>query len=384
LSLALKFGIIPILEYNYSPIMFKPLIEIKNLYKTFGSNTVLKNISFDIHQGEFLTLLGPSGCGKTTLLRLLSGFEIPSQGQMFMDGQLINQTPPQRRNMHTIFQYYALFPHLNVFENVAFSLKCQKIPNNEIKIRVKEALKLVQLDGFQERNVQFLSGGQQQRVAIARAIINKPKVLLLDEPLSSLDYRLRKKMQVELKKLQKELKMTFVFVTHDQEEALSMSDRIIIFNQGQIEQIGSPHDIYENPKSLYVAKFIGETNTFNISVLEMTNEHIITKIAGVLIQCKRIKNVCNGDPLYLLVRPEDIRVYHITSETNIDQKITGKVIDVTYKGSTVDLMVELSTGQIVSTSEFFDEEHEKLEYTLNEKVYIEWLTGWEVLLPYEH
>ena len=301
-----------------------------------------------------------------------------------MDGVLINQTPPQKRNMHTIFQNYALFPHLNVFDNVAFSLVCQKLPKTEINARVKESLKLVQLDGFQDRNIQFLSGGQQQRVAISRAIINQPKILLLDEPLSSLDYRLRKKMQLELKKLQKDLNMTFVFVTHDQEEALSMSDRIIIFNQGKVEQIGTPHDIYENPKNLYVAKFIGETNTFNISVQEITHEHIITKIAGVPIHCKRIMNVCNGDPLYLLVRPEDIRVHHITSQTDIEQKLCGRVIDVTYKGPTVDLMVELSSGQIVATSEFFDEEHEKLEYTLNEKVYIEWPTGWEVLLPYEH
>ena len=371
--------------YNFSyGQMNHPIIEIKHLKKKFGLLSILKNISFDIYAGEFLTLLGPSGCGKTTLLRILSGFESPSEGNIFMEGSNINLIPPQKRNMHTIFQNYALFPHMNVAENVAFSLSCQHVSRQNIDIRVKEALEIVQLSGFQDRNIASLSGGQQQRVAIARAIINKPKVLLLDEPLSSLDYRLRKKMQLELKNLQKELNMTFVFVTHDQEEALSMSDRIIIFNQGKIEQIGTPYDIYENPKSLYVAKFIGETNIFNISVHEITNEHIISKIAGVKIKCKRIANIFSGDPLYLSIRPEDINVYPAHEVETIENKIPGTVVDFIYKGSTVDLNIALSSGQMVSVTEFFDEEHEQIHYKLNEQVYIEWPTGWEVLLPHEH
>lgn len=362
----------------------KPIIEISNLKKKFGGLSILKGISFDIYPGEFLTLLGPSGCGKTTLLRLLSGFETPTHGHIFMEGSDITHISPQKRNMHTIFQNYALFPHMTVFENVAFSLNCKKIDSTEINHRVKNALELVQLDGFQDRNIQQLSGGQQQRVAIARAIINQPKVLLLDEPLSSLDYRLRKKMQSELKKLQKELNMTFVFVTHDQEEALSMSDRVIIFNQGRIEQIGTPYDIYENPNSLHVAKFIGETNIFNISVHEMTTEHIITKVSGIKVICKKIPNVYSGDPLYLTIRPEDIRVYPISEIENHQEKICGKVVDMTYKGSTVDLNIELTSGQIIAVTEFFDEEHEQIHYNLDETVCIEWPTGWEVLLPYEH
>lgn len=359
-------------------------IQIKNLEKSYGKNIILQNLSFDIYAGEFLTLLGPSGCGKTTLLKILSGFETPSQGDIFIDGIHINHLPPQKRTVHTIFQNYALFPHMNVFENVAFALRCQNVEESLIHHQVEDALNLVELLTFKNRSIQDLSGGQQQRVAIARAIINQPKILLLDEPLSSLDYRLRKKMQIELKNLQKRLNMTFIFVTHDQEEALSMSDRIIIFNHGQIEQIGTPYDIYENPKNLYVAQFIGETNIFNITIHSMNSQHIYTKIAGVPITCKRPSNVCNGDPMHLLIRPENIRVYHLDANDKSIDKLTGRIIDITYKGPTIDLNVLLDSGQIISTSEFFDEDHENIHYQLHEKVYLEWPIGWEVLLPYEH
>lgn len=363
--------------------MIKPLIELKHIKKSFEHQMILKDISFDIYPGEFLTLLGPSGCGKTTLLRLISGFESPNSGDIVMEGQSITHLPPQKRNVHTIFQNYALFPHMNVYDNVAFSLSCQNLPTQDIEQRVENALSMVQLDGFQKRQIQTLSGGQQQRVAIARAIINHPKILLLDEPLSSLDYRLRKNMQIELKKLQKNLNMTFIFVTHDQEEALSMSDRIIILNQGKIEQMGTPLDIYENPKSLHVAKFIGETNIFNVRVDAFNDDFIFTTIEGLRISCKRTIDVHVEKPLYVLIRPEDIRVYPLETHENDKDKMTGRVVDVTYKGPTVDLNIELDSGQIIATSEFFDEEHEKIEYTLNEKVYIEWPIGWEVLLPHE-
>ena len=364
--------------------MPKPLLQLKNIQKSFSYLSVLRGISFDIHAGEFLTLLGPSGCGKTTLLKIISGFESPSAGEIIMDGRKITKLPPQQRNVHTIFQNYALFPHMNVAENVAFSLVCKGIPETEIRELVDKTLKIVQLENFHSRNIQQLSGGQQQRVAIARAIINQPKILLLDEPLSSLDYRLRKNMQLELKNLQKELDMTFIFVTHDQEEALSMSDRIIIFNQGKIEQMGTPFDIYENPNNLYVAKFIGETNIFNITVHELTSELMYTKVAGKTLACKRPNNVCCGDPMHLIVRPEDIKVQHIKENQDVSSKITGEIIDITYKGSTVDFIIRLNSGQLIASTSFFDENVVMLDYKLNEQVYIEWPTGWEVLLPYEH
>ena len=273
---------------------------------------------------------------------------------------------------------------MNVAENVGFSLVCQGVAKQEIEERVNSTLKTVQLDHFHTRNIQQLSGGQQQRVAIARAIINQPKILLLDEPLSSLDYRLRKNMQIELKNLQKELNMTFIFVTHDQEEALSMSDRIIIFNQGKIEQMGTPFEIYENPNNLYVAKFIGETNIFNITVHELSTELMYTKVAGIRLACKRPRNVCCGDPMHLIVRPEDIKVQHVQANQDLSSKIIGEIVDITYKGSTVDLIIRLNSGQLIASTSFFDEGHALLDYKLHERVYIEWPTGWEVLLPYEH
>ncbi len=359
-----------------------PLIEIKQLSKAYGSADILNNISLDVHPGEFLTLLGPSGCGKTTLLRLISGFEQPSSGEIYINGQCVNHLPPQKRDVHTVFQSYALFPHLSVFENVAFALRCQKIAHGEVEQRVKDALRLVQLEAFSSRSIRQLSGGQQQRVAIARAIINRPQVLLLDEPLSSLDYRLRKAMQYELKQLQKTLSITFIFVTHDQEEALSMSDRIVIFNHGRIEQIGTPREVYETPANLHVAQFIGEANIFEIDVHAVDKQHLKTKIESTLLLCKNTGNYQPGEKAYLIVRPEDIRVWGETEVSDSTGMLPGKIVDIIYKGSTVDLKVKLSSGKIINASEFFDEDDDKLEYAPNETVWVHWLTGWEVLLPY--
>ncbi len=361
-----------------------PLIEIKNVCKSIQSLNILTDISFSVQPGEFLTLLGPSGCGKTTLLRMISGFDQPSSGHIYMSGVCVNHLPPQKRDVHTVFQSYALFPHLSVFENVAFALRCQRINNEEITHRVHESLRLVQLESFSSRNIKQLSGGQQQRVAIARAIINRPKVLLLDEPLSSLDHRLRQAMQYELKQLQKTLDMTFIFVTHDQEEALSMSDRIVIFNHGHVEQIGTPRDVYENPDSLHVAKFIGEANIFDIEVLNLNEQVLITEVESTTLFCKNTGKYNIGDKLHLMVRPEDIRVWSDAEVPDTKGMLPGKIIDIVYKGSTVDLKVALSSGKIINASEFFDEDDDKLEYLLNENVWVHWLTGWEVLLAYEN
>lgn len=363
--------------------MNEPLIEIKHVCKSYGSSLILDDLNLSVFNGEFLTLLGPSGCGKTTLLRLISGFEQPSSGDIIINGRCVNNLPPQQRDVHTVFQSYALFPHLSVFENVAFALRCKKVAEEEIHSRVEQALRLVRLESFAARNIKQLSGGQQQRVAIARAIINRPQVLLLDEPLSSLDYRLRKAMQYELKQLQKALNMTFIFVTHDQEEALSMSDRIVIFNHGRIEQIGTPREVYETPANLHVASFIGEANIFDTQVAAIQGDNVIVDIESVPITCKNTAHYQPGDRLHLIVRPEDIRVWGLTEIAENAGILPGKIVDMVYKGSTVDVKVALKSGSIINASEFFDEDDDKLEYALNEPVWVQWLTGWEVLLPYE-
>jgi len=364
--------------------MSEPLIEIRQVSKSYGNTLILEDMSLSIYDGEFLTLLGPSGCGKTTLLRMISGFEQPDAGEIYIAGRCVNQLPPQQRDVHTVFQSYALFPHLSVFENVAFALRCKKIADSEVRTRVMEALSLVQLEQFAERGIQQLSGGQQQRVAIARAIVNRPQVLLLDEPLSSLDYSLRKAMQSELKQLQKTLNMTFIFVTHDQEEALSMSDRIVILNQGKIAQIGTPRSVYETPRNRYVASFIGEANIFDIDVQNVNGKSLQTIVENVSLSCPNTGDFQAGDRLHLIVRPEDIRVWGLSEIENSDGMLPGKITEIIYKGSTVDLKVKLASGKIISASEFFDEDDDKLEYSPNENVWVQWLPGWEVLLPYEN
>lgn len=363
--------------------MSAPLIEIKYLTQYFGETPILKSINFSVEQGEFLTLLGPSGCGKTTLLRLISGFEQPTSGEIFINGKLVNNLPPQQRDVHTVFQSYALFPHLSVFENVAFPLKCKKTPADEIEARVMQTLQLVQLQHLANRNIKKLSGGQQQRIAIARAVINKPQVLLLDEPLSSLDYRLRRAMQYELKQLQKALNITFIFVTHDQDEALSMSDRIIVFNHGEIEQIGTPRDVYETPNNLHVAQFIGETNIFDVNIDVTDGTNMQTTIENTIINCKNKANFKENEKVHLVIRPEDIRVQSKAEVTDSTGMLPGKITDIVYKGTTVDLKVALASGRIINASEFFNEDDDELEFTLNESVWVHWLSGWEVVLPYE-
>ena len=256
----------------------KKIIELKNITKSFDGVPVLQNVNLDIYDNEFITLLGPSGCGKTTMLRLIGGFETPDEGDIVFLGNKINDVPPYKRNVNTVFQKYALFPHLNVFENVAFPLREKKVPKEEIQAKVTEMLSLVALKGFENRSVTRLSGGQQQRVAIARALVAHPQVLLLDEPLGALDLKLRKDMQVELKKIQKQTGITFVFVTHDQEEALSMSDTVVVMSEGKIQQIGTPIDIYNEPQNAFVADFIGESNILDGIMLE--DYKVIVDVGG--------------------------------------------------------------------------------------------------------
>ncbi|MGB6977030.1 MAG: spermidine/putrescine ABC transporter ATP-binding protein PotA, partial [Gammaproteobacteria bacterium] len=325
----------------------------------------------------------PSGCGKTTLMRLLSGFERPDTGQIFINGKDVTNVPPEQRHVNMVFQSYALFPHMTVFENVAFGLRCKHLPETEIQSRVTQALNMVKLEAFSKRKPQQLSGGQQQRVAIARAVVNRPLVLLLDEPLSALDYNLRKEMQIELKDLQRKLGITFVFVTHDQEEALSMSERVAVMNQGMIEQIGTPRDVYEEPQNLFVADFIGEANIFTTRVETVANSHLIAKIEDQVFTFPNKKQFKPGQTIHVVVRPEDIEVWGQAEVSKTPDMLPGIVEQAIYKGSTVDLMVRLPSNKLIAATEFFDEDDEKLEYNLGEKVWLQWVVGWEVLIGNE-
>lgn len=359
------------------------IIELCEVSKNYHDHPVLNNISFEVKNGEFLTLLGPSGCGKTTLLRLLSGFEAPSNGTIYIDGKNVAGLGPQQRLVNTVFQSYALFPHMTVFDNVAFGLRCKNLPKDEIEQRVMESLKMVKLETLLHRKPHQLSGGQQQRVAIARAVVNKPLVLLLDEPLSSLDYRLRKMMQIELKQLQTELGITFIFVTHDQEEALSMSDRVAIMFDGKIAQIGTPREVYEEPLSLEVAKFIGEVNIFETKILSANDSNLEVEIEGRQFILKNRKNFTSDQTLCSLVRPEDLQVWAQSEVTDHSSMFPACVEQVIYKGSTVDLMLRLPSNKVLAATQFFNEDDEKLDFQLGESVWVNWVPGWEVILADE-
>lgn len=302
--------------------MEKNIISLCDISVKYGSNTVLNNISLNIKDKEFVTLLGPSGCGKTTTLRIIGGFINPDSGTVMFDGKKINNVPPYKRNINTVFQKYALFPHLNVSDNIAFGLKIKKLGKNEIRRRVDEMLDMVNLSGFEKRSVASLSGGQQQRVAIARALVNRPQVLLLDEPLGALDLKLRKDMQKELKKIQQQLEITFIYVTHDQEEALTMSDTVVVMNNGNIQQIGSPVDIYNEPVNAFVADFIGESNIMDGI---MIRDYEVS-IFGERFECAD-KNFGENNPVDVVIRPEDIRL--VPPE---EAKLKGIVESVIFKG----------------------------------------------------
>ncbi|MEH7609782.1 ABC transporter ATP-binding protein [Gottfriedia acidiceleris] len=322
----------------------KNIIEIEQVEKNFSENYVISPLSLEIYSGEFLTILGPSGCGKTTLLRMIAGFEEPSSGVIKLNGEAINSLPPYKRDMNLVFQHYALFPHMNVERNIQFGLKMKGISLEEQKVRADEAMRLTQLTEYRNRKPSQLSGGQQQRVAIARAIVNNPKVLLLDEPLGALDFKLRKDLQRELKNLQRELGITFIYVTHDQEEAMSMSDRIVVMNNGKIEQIGTPKEIYQHPASKFVATFIGENNFFDKGVKEIA------------------------------VRPENIKVSHATNENN---PYSGIIRDVEFVGTLNKIFIDLQKHeQTIIVYQMPDQ----TSFNRNDKVEISWKSEDEVIM----
>ena len=310
--------------------MSKELIRLRDLCMAFDDEPVLDHINLYINDKEFLTLLGPSGCGKTTTLRIIGGFATPTSGDVLFDGVRINDVPPYQRQINTVFQKYALFPHLNVYENIAFGLRMQKLPEAEIKERVMEMLETVSLKGFEHRRPEALSGGQQQRVAIARALVNRPKVLLLDEPLAALDLKLRKDMQIELKRIQQQVGITFIYVTHDQEEALTMSDTIVVMDKGSIQQIGTPEDIYNEPKNAFVADFIGESNIIDGSMPEDN----VVQVYGRRFPCLD-GGFAPNEAVDVVIRPEDIDIVPVEQG-----QLTGTVTSVTFKGMQYDIIVD--------------------------------------------
>lgn len=316
------------------------LIQFRNIVKEFDGQIVLKGINLDIYENEFVTLLGPSGCGKTTLLRILGGFLDATEGAIIFDGEDIKDLPPYKRELNTVFQKYALFPHMSVYENIAFGLKIKKMSKDVIEQKVMRMLKLIGLEGYENKNVTMLSGGQQQRIAIARALVNEPKVLLLDEPLGALDLKLRKEMQYELKRIQQEVGITFVYVTHDQEEALTMSDKIVVMKQGEIQQVGTPVEIYNEPKNRYVANFIGESNIINGVMLK----DYLVKFDDHEFECVDF-GFKDNERVDIVLRPEDLDIVPLEQG-----KLSGQVLSVLFKGVWNEVMVETVPGTTVTVN----------------------------------
>ncbi len=320
--------------------MSEQLLELKNIKKRFGETDVLNGITLSIKKGEFITFLGASGCGKTTTLRIIAGLEEPDSGTVFLDGKDVTSIPPNQRDVNTVFQNYALFPHLNVEANVGYGLKIKRVPKAEIKKKVTEILELVQLTGYEKRMPSELSGGQKQRVAIARALVNSPKLLLLDEPLGALDLKLRRTMQIELKRLQKKLGITFLYITHDQEEAINMSDRIVVMKDGRFEQIGTPDEIYNHPKTSYVADFVGNANVISGVVQKVTDTEAQVLIENQMMYAEPIAGICEGMQVNLAVRRENLKVC-----TECKEGLDAVLEDKSFTAGQLHLTLKLKSGK---------------------------------------
>lgn len=363
------------------------VLELKDIVKSFGETEVLKGVSLAMTEGEFVTFLGSSGCGKTTILRIIAGLEYPDSGKVLIEGTDMESLGPEKRNVNMVFQNYALFPHMNVEQNIGYGLKIKGVAKDEIKIRVKEMLKLVQLEGFESRRPSAMSGGQRQRVAIARALINNPRVLLLDEPLGALDLQLRRQMQLELKHLQKELGITFVYITHDQEEALNMSDRIVILHNGKIEQVGTPAEIYDDPKTAYVASFVGSANILDGTVAKAGGEQVVLKCSFGTMHARYRKDPAGhraagyrdakeGDRLTLAIRSENIG---IAREPGTDTYIEGVISEKSFAGGMLRIAVKTSDDtEIVISRHGIN-----IDYAIGEHVYMEWPAEAAVLVDME-
>lgn len=321
-------------------------IDLQSITKRYGETVVVHEMNLQIQKGEFFSFLGPSGCGKTTTLRMIGGFEQPSSGQIYLDGQPIAGTPPYMRNVNTVFQSYALFPHMSIFDNVAFGLRMKNVGGAELQQRVTTALETVKLKDMGSRKPSQLSGGQRQRVALARAIVNRPSVLLLDEPLSALDLKLRRAMQIELKELQTKLGITFIFVTHDQEEALTISDRIAVMSQGRLEQVGTPTEIYERPRSRFVADFIGTTNFVPGKVLESSDQKLVVKTADGVLNSAASTGMGVGEDVTMSIRPEKISLSSTPAAAG-ENRLEGTIHEVIYLGTATHYIVTLASGQQV-------------------------------------
>jgi len=334
----------------------KIALVLKDICKNFGNVTAVKNFRLDVKDGEFISLLGPSGCGKTTLLRIVAGFEIPDSGEVLLDGKSILQLPPFKRPMNMVFQRYALFPHMTVYENIAFSQFLKKKPKEETQEKVNKMLSLVQLEGFEQRKPDQLSGGQCQRIALARALINEPRVLLLDEPLGALDLKIRKQMQIELKNIQEKLKITFIYVTHDQEEALVMSDRIVLMKLGEIMQVDTPKRIYNHPNSRFAATFIGESNVLEGEVAHIHDDYLVISVNGLQFFAQRTAEVKAGDKIFLAIRLEKVNRIDKRTNKSYDNQFQGKIEDVVFFGSSVKYYVRISENIIMISEETIVEE----------------------------